>query len=236
MSAMQQYMVDTGTGESIEEKDDFEDRAARSFRTLVREKKDVSGQKRVMTFLYTASTFLVMVVLVIGITLINNYEKMEGLELTLSEISRTLDYQEEQMATNTDSLTAAMEEENARFQEAEESEKAADPQDEEGEQIVQDTEENQEPQHQEEGEEDQEPEAEEPQEPAESQEPEETAEIALSQNVVSIPESYTVQQGDTLLKISRKIYGQDNKIDEICSLNKIKDMNHILVGQKLLLP
>ncbi len=235
-AAMQQYMVDTGTGESIEEKDDFEDRAARSFRTLVREKKDVSGQKRVMTFLYTASTFLVMVVLVIGITLINNYEKMEGLELTLSEISRTLDYQEEQMAANTDSLTAAMEEENARFQEAEESEKAADPQDEEGEQIVQETEENQEPQHQEEGEEDQEPEAEEPQEPAESQEPEETAEIALSQNVVSIPESYTVQQGDTLLKISRKIYGQDNKIDEICSLNKIKDMNHILVGQKLLLP
>ena len=47
---------------------EFEDRATRSFRTLVQEKKDLSGQKRVMTFLYTASTFLVMVVLVIGIT------------------------------------------------------------------------------------------------------------------------------------------------------------------------
>ena len=47
-----------------------------------------------MTFLYTASTFLVMVVLVIGITLINNYEKMEGLEMALSDISRALENQE----------------------------------------------------------------------------------------------------------------------------------------------
>ena len=69
----------------------------------------------------------------------------------------------------------------------------------------------------------------------EAQEPESTEE-ALSQNVVSIPESYTVEKGDTLLKISRKIYGQDNKIDEIRRLNGIKDVNHILVGQKLLLP
>ena len=59
--SMQRYMVETGDGESIEVKEEFEDRAARNFRTLVREKKDLSGQKRVMTFLYTASTFLVMV-------------------------------------------------------------------------------------------------------------------------------------------------------------------------------
>lgn len=226
--AMQRYMVETGDGESIEAKEEFEDRAARSFRTLVQEKKDLSGQKRVMTFLYTASTFLVMVVLVIGITLINNYEKMEGLEMTLTEISQSLESQEGQavsgLANQEDEpnqqIVAAMEEENAKAQ---------------GEEIAEQEELSEEPKVEEP--------VEEPERPVEESEPEpetepasEPAEEALSQNVVSIPESYTVQKGDTLLKISRKIYGQDNKIDEICSLNGIKDINHILVGQKLLLP
>lgn len=240
--AMQRYMVDTGSGESIETREGFEDRAARSFRTLVQEKKDISGQKKVMTFLYTASTFLVMVVLVIGITLINNYEKMEGLEMTLSEISRSLDEQEELAAADADPLTAAMEEENARAQEqegAEETSKLQEP--EEGEETPkpQETEEEQEPKPQENPEEEtgvEEPEEVKAEEPPKQEEPEQPAETALSQNVITIPDSYTVQEGDTLLKISRKIYGQDNRIDEICSLNEIHDMNHILVGQKLLLP
>ena len=251
--AMQRYMEDTGSGESNETREGFEDRAARSFRTLVQEKKDISGQKKVMTFLYTASTFLVMVVLVIGITLINNYEKMEGLEMTLSEISRSLDEQEELAAMDADSLTTAMEEENVRAQEPEGAEEASKPQEaEEGEETPksQEPEEEQEPKPQEpEEEQESEPQenpeeetgAEEPEEAKaeeapRQEEPEQPAETALSQNVIAIPDSYTVQEGDTLLKISRKIYGQDNRIDEICSLNEIHDMNHILVGQKLLLP
>lgn len=96
--AMQRYMVEMGDGEGVDQKEEFDDRATRTFRAIVQEKKDSSGQKRVMTFLYTASTFLVMVVLVIGITLINNYEKMEGLELALSEISQSLENQEGQAA------------------------------------------------------------------------------------------------------------------------------------------
>ena len=76
------------------------------------------------------------------------------------------------------------------------------------------------------------------QEPAE----EVTDEEAASETAVedtsenTAPETYTVQQGDTLLKISRKIYGRDDQIDAICSLNGIEDSDHILVGQKLLLP
>lgn len=225
--AMQRYMVETGDGESIEAKEEFEDRAARNFRTLVQEKKELSGQKRVMTFLYTASTFLVMVVLVIGITLINNYEKMEGLEMTLTEISQSLENQEgqaipdmtDQEEDKNQQLVAAMEEENAMAQE-EEIEAPEEPE------PSIDTEQQEEADIQEE-------QVEEPKEPEQESEP---AEVAISQSVVSIPESYTVQKGDTLLKISRKIYGKDNKIDEICNLNGIKDMNHILVGQKLLLP
>lgn len=223
--AMQRYMVETGDGESIETKEEFEDKATRNFRTLVQEKKDLSGQKRVMTFLYTASTFLVMVVLVIGITLINNYEKMEGLEMTLTEISQSLESQDGQAIFDTSDenedqnqqIMAAMEEENAKAQEEE----------------IEEAESSEESQEVEEPEDTEEVETQEqPEEPEEQ----ETTETAISQNVVSIPESYTVQKGDTLLKISRKIYGRDDKINEICSLNEIKDINHILVGQKLLLP
>ena len=237
--SMQRYMVETGDGESIEVKEEFEDRATRNFRTLVREKKDLSGQKRVMTFLYTASTFLVMVVLVIGITLINNYEKMEGLEMTLTEISQSLENQEGQVEPDTENqegdqnqqLVAAMEKENIEAQE----------------EIIEEPEEPERPEESEEPEEPEEPvetekqeemvsQEEQVEEPKEQEMEPESAEVAISQNVVSVPESYTVQKGDTLLKISRKIYGKDNKIDEICSLNGIKDINHILVGQKLLLP
>ena len=59
---------------------------------------------------------------------------------------------------------------------------------------------------------------------------------AASDAVTSIPESYTVRKGDTLLKISRRIYGRDDEIDAICSLNGIEDSDRILEGQKLLLP
>ena len=63
---------------------------------------------------------------------------------------------------------------------------------------------------------------------------EEAVQEASAESVV--PETYVVQAGDTLLGISRKIYGRDDQIDAICSLNGIDDSDHILVGQKLLLP
>ena len=59
---------------------------------------------------------------------------------------------------------------------------------------------------------------------------------AASNEAISIPESYTVRKGDTLLKISRQVYGRDDEIDAICSLNGIEDSDRILEGQKLLLP
>ena len=215
--AMQRYMVEMGDGEGVDENEEFDDRATRTFRTLIQDKKDTSNQKRVMTFLYTASTFLVMVVLVIGITLINNYGKMEGLEMALSEISQSLEKQEGQAGEiyvqgSTDpELADAVTAENAQ---AAGEETASSPEEEAG-QPEEQTEEQPEEQPEE--------------------EPEETQE-AVSQSVEEIPDVYVVQKGDTLLSISRKIYGRDDKIREICSLNGIWDSNHILVGQKLLLP
>ena len=246
--AMQRFMIDTGDGESIDEKEQFEDRAIKSFRAIVQEKKDISGQKRVMTFLYTASTFLVMVVLVIGITLINNYEKMEGLEMALSDISRTLESQEaEEALAETENVDAgptaaeptaaeptaaeptAAEPTAAEEQPAEEAEQEAAEKPEQeaaGETEREAVGESEQGSGEESGQE--EPKA------AEQEEPQQEAQEAAAED--TIPETYTVQKGDTLLGISRRIYGRDDQIDAICSLNGIDDSDRILAGQKLLLP
>lgn len=47
---------------------------------------------------------------------------------------------------------------------------------------------------------------------------------------------YIVEEGDTLAIISRKMYGDVTHVDAICKMNGITDGNLIYVGQKLLLP
>lgn len=235
--AMQRYMIETGDGESIDEKEHFEDRAIKSFRTIVQEKREASGQKRVMTFLYMASTFLVMVVLVIGITLINNYEKMTGLETALRELTDSLEQQDTELkaayadlgqaedGTAQDGTAAEKNRVGTTVEGAESDGKTAAPEQADSADLAEATEE--------------------ADNAADSQEQGNTqaesaddtaAAPATSEAVTSTPESYTVRKGDTLLKISRQIYGRDDEIDAICSLNGIEDSDRILEGQKLLLP
>ena len=213
--AMQRYMIETGDGESIDGKEHFEDRAIQSFRTIIQEKKEQNGQKRVLTFLYMASTFLVMVVLVIGITLINNYEKMEGMETALRELSNSLEQQDSEIQDAYADLGQA---EDTPDDGKEDGEITADTESAAAqESTVVDV-------------------------PAQSETPtdlsEQTSDSAPddSDEEAAVPDSYTVRKGDTLLKISRRIYGRDDEIDAICSLNGIEDSDRILEGQKLLLP
>lgn len=56
------------------------------------------------------------------------------------------------------------------------------------------------------------------------------------QEALARPESYQVQKGDSLIAISRRFYGTDEKVIEICRLNHIKDPNQIQPGQNILLP
>ena len=235
--AMQRYMIETGDGESIDEKEHFEDRAIKSFRTIVQEKKEQSGQKRVMTFLYMASTFLVMVVLVIGITLINNYEKMTGLETALRELTDSLEQQDTELKAAYADLGQAEDaaEGAKKATSVENSEETGKNGTAAGETTTQESRENQEN-----AEMDESTASADTQSQSEASGDPSTRESAstpaASDAVTSIPESYTVRKGDTLLKISRRIYGRDDEIDAICSLNGIEDSDRILEGQKLLLP
>lgn len=58
-------------------------------------------------------------------------------------------------------------------------------------------------------------------------------EQALSRNVTRY---YEVEKGDTLYTISREIYGDISKVQQICELNQIEDPDNISYGQKIILP
>ncbi len=97
---MQEYMVQTK--ELVKEEEPLEhveDYAAKSFRTIIQERKDEKHQKKIITFMYTTSTFLVMLVVVIGITMMNNYDKMKSMEQTLNTISQVVNNEDEKIAS-----------------------------------------------------------------------------------------------------------------------------------------
>ncbi len=60
--------------------------------------------------------------------------------------------------------------------------------------------------------------------------------LALEEAETAQYETYIVVEGDTLAKISRQIYGDDSRIRDICELNEIANPDHVVPGQKLLLP
>lgn len=89
-TAMQDYMVVQNEGKLVDEPEAISDKAIINFRRILAEKKEGVGRPKVMGFMYGASTFLIVTVLVIGITMINNYEKMKTMEETLANISNSV--------------------------------------------------------------------------------------------------------------------------------------------------
>ncbi len=61
-----------------------------------------------------------------------------------------------------------------------------------------------------------------------------TSEIEAQQQAQ--PVSYVIQQGDTLIGISTRQYGNDSYVQAICELNGITNADNIQIGQKILLP
>lgn len=93
---MQNYMVKENAGKSVEAEEGAEDGAIRNFRRMLAQKQRQAKEEAqvsshgslTMRFLYGASMFLVLTILVIGVTMINNYNRMKDMEATLSEMAR----------------------------------------------------------------------------------------------------------------------------------------------------
>lgn len=88
--AMQNYMINTRKQNGVTPSEMVEDRAAKDFRSAIREKMEDKEQRQNSRMLYVTSVFLVIIVLAIGISTMNNYDKMESVQNTLESLSRSV--------------------------------------------------------------------------------------------------------------------------------------------------
>ncbi|MBU9726129.1 LysM peptidoglycan-binding domain-containing protein [Diplocloster modestus] len=264
---MQEYMIDKHEGASIEPVEAVPDNAAVSFRAVMQDKKDTGHQKRIMTFMYTASTFLVLIVFVIGINMINNYDKMQNIEATLNNINDTITAENGGTSQNTDGIPVQSVAGNVAPQTSPQNQQdpagqqpadgsqpegqappdqqtdpnAAAPADQTPEQPADQSKDQagEQPADQSGGQA-----GEQPADQSVDQAGDQPAEQPADQpDTPAEPASnsltgqyYTVQKGDTLAKISKKLYGTYSKVDEICQLNGIDNGDRILAGDKIQLP
>ena len=189
-----------------------EDRAAKNFRSAVKEKLEAQEQRSNSHLVYLTSVLLVVVVLAIGISAMNNYDKMNSVQSSIETLSKSVqgggggeptegdvsvDPQADQQSASGTSGTAsdaagASDVSGSGGTASGDDAAAGGSGDEDSTPVI------------EEGE--------------------------------SGEEYYTVQRGDTLDKISLKLYGTTDEAEAICKMNGLTDGNLIFIGQKLLLP
>lgn len=218
------------------------DQAARQFRSLLQEKKEEIHRRRTNSFLYGISSVLVMVILIIGITMLNNYEKMEKMENTLNTISNQVEdgFAKSEQVTD---KSVKIKKEIVNSDESIDKMKGEKTTKEIGEKTISDignqneftdvvecnngvsnnTLEQSSNQLQETDE--------------KSLEQEENSENkSVDRPQEKQPMEYQIAKGDTLVKICVRFYGDETRLKEICELNHIEDKDKILYGQKILLP
>ena len=217
---MQNYMISSRKKNGVCPSETVEDRAAKDFRSLVRAREQRQGQRRTSRLMYAMSACLVLLVVIMGVAMLNNFDRMKAVKSMIEEIG----------STSVADVKAEEPDKKEAEEEQEESIKAEP-------EVVKETSGTVTAI------------IEEKENPAESvQSPEVTGTKVedTGQGDVSAQSSesdyngkngvYVVEEGDTLAMISKKIYGDLSHTEAICKMNGLADGNLIYVGQKLLLP
>ena len=92
--AMQNYMISTRKKIGVTPFEVVEDRAAKNFRSAVKEQMEQRESRQNSRFVYVMSVLLVVVVLAIGISTLNNFDKMEAVQDSIETLSQTVGGQE----------------------------------------------------------------------------------------------------------------------------------------------
>lgn len=87
--AMQNYVLECQPGPCVET-ESFSKGNGETYRSHLLRQKEVMKKRYSVSVLYAASTFLVMLVMVLGITMMNNYEKIHNMEGLLDELSQSV--------------------------------------------------------------------------------------------------------------------------------------------------
>lgn len=221
---MQEYMLERSEKKSCEDASD--DLVIRNIRNVIREKEELKEQRKSGSFMYGVSAFLVVVIIVIGINLMNNYEKMRRLNQSVDNLMNQLEGNER----------GGQDEDDNGVRDAEASGDISV----DGNAIkvnrlsgdVYPLEENS---------------------TSDKTEREtETDNKAASETTQAISESetdasvssvktdsysmYTVKQGDTLMGICKRYYGTTTKYQEVMQYNGLDDSDMLYIGQQIKLP
>ena len=106
---MQNYMINTRRENGVTPSEVVEDRAAKDFRSAVREKMEYKEQHQSSKFAYITSALLVLIVLVIGITTVNNFDKMKSVQTSLENLSKSMENGQTEEDTKTTTAAEAKE-------------------------------------------------------------------------------------------------------------------------------
>ena len=241
---MQNYMISARKKNGVFPSETVEDRAAKDFRNMVRTRNGRQRQKKTGSLMYAVSACLVLVLIVMGVSMVNNFDKMRSVQTTLDNLSAGAPETVETSGTVTavtpgeedgtgDTSETSVEADSG--EEEQSTDAQAEEQTDQGESGTAESES---------GDTSAQDEA-----SAQDELSVESSSDAVSDTDAETSDSssqssgengsdgvYVVEKGDTLAIISRKMYGDISHVDAICRMNGIEDGDLIYVGQKLLLP
>lgn len=221
---MQEYMLERSEKKSCEDASD--DRVIRNIRNVIREKEELKEQRKSGGFMYGVSTFLVVVIIVIGINLMNNYEKMRRLNQSVDNLMNQLEGNERGGQDGDDNGVHDSEasgdisvdgnaikvnrlsgdvyplEENSTSDKTERKTESDNKAASETTQAISESE----------------------------------TDASVSSVKTDSYSMYTVKQGDTLMGICKRYYGTTTKYQEVMQYNGLDDSDMLYIGQQIKLP
>lgn len=231
---MQNYMISARKKNGVCPSETVEDRAAKDFRSLVRSRGEQQGQRRTNRLMYAMSACLVLLVIIMGVATMNNFDKMKAVQSMIEGAGKgaAAGAEQEEVKETSGAVTAVVD--NRQNPEGD-SRAGTDTDtlqtDETGQQADPEMHNDSEDSGALEGMGSQ-PEGGETEQPEAASQPE----SAGGGDYNGSDGIYIVEEGDTLAIISRKMYGDISHTEAISKMNGLSDGNLIYIGQKLLLP
>lgn len=220
--SMQEYLIERKEKTKWKPEPKETDRVIENFRSRLEEKQKTFEKTKTNTLSLGISVFLMVVVLAIGLTLLNNYEKMDAIQTSVESLLEALTVKEQETAKK-HSLTDPVTTKNTNTSAQNTTTTTT---------TVPTT---------------TEPTTTAPTTttttgstgtptPPTSASQTTPSQATLQPEVTVTPLTHTVKKGETLLSISLAVYGNANMVDEICEKNHISDPDAILEGQIIQLP
>lgn len=201
---MQEYMLERRERKPIESPE--KDKVMKSIRSIIQEKEEMRQRRKNSVFLYGISSFMAVVVLVIGINLLNSYEKMKKFDTSLSNIAleiSNISEKEKSIQTSDNSVSVNKISGDVYPTEAEtESTESRTTQS----------------------------------QTEQSQTEKQTESAEMVKEADAAQTTYIVKKGDTIMSICKKYYGNTEKLNEIIAVNNIEDADKLYIGQEIKLP